>query len=421
MQPTDHLIAVANSAAASHDDGVVDDRFELLVTLGQSLHRVGQPAHRLEDTMVHASARMGIHLDIFALPTGMIMSFEDHDGHDTRLTRIHDSTIHLERLARLSSVADKLCRGWLSPADGKLQLERIMAAPERWGPFSVVTAYILSAAAFAVFFGGGWIELITATCVGLAVGLLSVATQRLRFSRRLFELSSALAAAMIATAANGMFGEFIDWIPLAAGLIILLPGMATVDAVEELANGHLVSGGARLSGVIVVFLAMTFGTVLGLSIANLVPAADAVHHTDPVPGWVTPVALVAVSIGSMIRFRARATDILTILGASFLAFAASRFGTYWLGPLSGAFLASMLVGMVANLLALRFRQPAELFDVPGLAILVPGSIGLRSLASLLSQDTAGGVDAAFQMFLTAMAIVAGLLFANSFMRKAGVF
>ena len=68
-----------------------------------------------------------------------------------------------------------------------------------------------------------------------------------------------------------------------------------------------------------------------------------------------------------------------------------------------------------------FRHPVELFDVPGLAILVPGSIGLRCLASLLSEETTKGVYDAFQMFVTAMAIVAGLLFSNSLSRQRGVF
>ncbi|MBL9122281.1 MAG: threonine/serine exporter family protein, partial [Planctomycetaceae bacterium] len=400
----------------------------VLVTLADALHRVGQPAHRLEQTMVDAAAQVGQELQIFALPTGLIMSFKEDDGYQTRLSRIEDSGIHLERLARLSGVADRIVQGKIDPAAGKRQLEQIMHAPERWGPVAVVAAYLLSASAFAVFFRGGLAELITAVFVGLAVGLLAVATQRVRVSRRLFELASALAAAWIATLAGGLYGPFVEWIPLAAGLIILLPGMATVDAVEELSNGHLAAGGARLAGVAVVFLAMTFGTVLGIATADYLMvstgagSAPAMMETPrPLPLWATPIALVAVSVGSMIRFRARESDLLGCLLASFIALAASRLGTRGLGPISGAFLAALVLGAVANLWSRRMRQPVELFDVPGLAILVPGSIGLRCLASLLSDDTATGVHDAFQMFVTAMAIVAGLLFSNSIWRQRGVF
>lgn len=421
MQLPSHLVAVANSAAALPDGETADDRIEFLVSLARSLHRVGLPSHRLETTMTGAADRLDCELQIFALPTGLIMSFKQHDRYDTRLLRMEDSGIHLERLARLSSVADRIIAGSLDPGAGKVQIERIMDGPDRWGPVAVVSAYILSAAAFAVFFGGGLTELIIAVLEGLAVGLLAIATQRVRVSRRLFELASALAAAWIATWAGGFFGHFVEWIPLAAGLIILLPGMATVDAVEELASGHLASGGARLAGVVVVFLAMTFGAVLGVSTAEMFPTQHSTLQSIPLPGWSTPIALIAVSIGSMIRFRARATDIGMALFSSVLAFGASRLGAQWLGSISGAFLAALVLGSVSNLLARRLRQPVEMFDVPGLAILVPGSIGLRSLESLLSADTTTGVDAAFQMFVTAMAIVAGLLFSNSLVKQRGVF
>jgi uncharacterized membrane protein YjjB (DUF3815 family) len=50
--------------------------------------------------------------------------------------------------------------------------------------------------------------------------------------------------------------------------------------------------------------------------------------------------------------------------------------------------------------------------VPGVLLLVPGSIGFRSLTLLLEQKVFVGVDAAFIMLLTAMSLVAGLLLAD---------
>jgi len=55
--------------------------------------------------------------------------------------------------------------------------------------------------------------------------------------------------------------------------------------------------------------------------------------------------------------------------------------------------------------------------------LVPGSIGVRSLSLLLSEDTAVAIQAAFLMFLIAMELVAGLLFSQALVperRAAGV-
>jgi len=50
--------------------------------------------------------------------------------------------------------------------------------------------------------------------------------------------------------------------------------------------------------------------------------------------------------------------------------------------------------------------------VPGVMLLVPGSVGYKSLSSMLSQNTLSGVESAFTMILLAVALVSGILFAG---------
>lgn len=50
--------------------------------------------------------------------------------------------------------------------------------------------------------------------------------------------------------------------------------------------------------------------------------------------------------------------------------------------------------------------------VPGILMLVPGSIGFRSISSLLGQDVVIGLKTAMAMLLVAVALAGGLLFAN---------
>ena len=59
-----------------------------------------------------------------------------------------------------------------------------------------------------------------------------------------------------------------------------------------------------------------------------------------------------------------------------------------------------------------FLSARAVAQVPGVLLLVPGSIGYRSLSSLLDQNVIVGVTAAFTMILTAVAIAAGLLVAS---------
>ncbi|MND08939.1 hypothetical protein D3C83_319000 [compost metagenome] len=50
--------------------------------------------------------------------------------------------------------------------------------------------------------------------------------------------------------------------------------------------------------------------------------------------------------------------------------------------------------------------------MPGIILLVPGSVGFRSLGFVMERDVFLGIDAAVVLLSTLIAIVAGLLFGN---------
>ncbi|MCS7003297.1 MAG: threonine/serine exporter family protein, partial [Dehalococcoidia bacterium] len=76
------------------------------------------------------------------------------------------------------------------------------------------------------------------------------------------------------------------------------------------------------------------------------------------------------------------------------------------------FVAALVVGLASNLFARVLRQPEAIPLIPGITILVPGVVGYRSVTALLERDTVSGIETAFAMTLTAVSLVAGLLFAN---------
>ena len=78
-----------------------------------------------------------------------------------------------------------------------------------------------------------------------------------------------------------------------------------------------------------------------------------------------------------------------------------------------AFLSAFAVSMLANGLARRTSRPAQLFQLPGMMLLVPGSFGFLSFSDFLRGDVVHGVSRAFSMMLVGVALVIGLLLANA--------
>jgi uncharacterized membrane protein YjjB (DUF3815 family) len=171
---------------------------------------------------------------------------------------------------------------------------------------------------------------------------------------------------------------------------------------------HLVSGTARLTGAIVRFLALAFGVALGARVAALAFGAPPLVVAVALPGWTEGVALLLAPFAFTVLMRARPVDALPILGVCWLAFVGGRVGARALGPELGVFAGAFAAALASNLLA-RWRDVPPLVTLsPALMLLVPGSVGFRSLALLLQQEVLDGIEAAFRMVLMFAALVAGI-------------
>jgi uncharacterized membrane protein YjjB (DUF3815 family) len=88
------------------------------------------------------------------------------------------------------------------------------------------------------------------------------------------------------------------------------------------------------------------------------------------------------------------------------------FGTRYLPGQVAAFGAALAISLYANLAARLTQRPAQLFQLPGMTLLVPGSFGFLSLEAFLRGELAGGAAKGFEMLLIAGGLVAGVLMAN---------
>ena len=101
-----------------------------------------------------------------------------------------------------------------------------------------------------------------------------------------------------------------------------------------------------------------------------------------------------------------------MVGSALLAATVSHAVSRSVGPALGAFVGAVAIGLAAYVNARIRRRPVWLVTIPGVLVLVPGSIGYRSLLDLVQRDVPTSIEAAFQMMLTAAGIVFGLLLSD---------
>ena len=80
----------------------------------------------------------------------------------------------------------------------------------------------------------------------------------------------------------------------------------------------------------------------------------------------------------------------------------------WGGIVGGA----LLLGALANVYARFAHRPGAVIREPGILLLVPGSVGFRSVSFLLERDTTLSLDTGLLLITLLVSLVAGLMFGD---------
>lgn len=384
-----------------------------VLRLVRALHGYGESAQRVEDVVEAMAERLALRgAQVFSTPTSIMASFGPLGRQRTHMLRVRPGEVNLGKLADVEQVAIDVARGRRTPAEGGAEIERVAAAPPRYGAALTILAFGLSSGAACQFLGGGVNEVPVATLLGLGIGFF------MQFAAgipRLGGVSEPLAAFFVSLCAVGLarvFGPLSVLVATVAGLIVLIPGLTFTTALSELVTRHLSSGTARLSGAVVSFLAIAFGVALGNRVGAALFGTAAAAAPVLLPSWAGWVALVIAPLCFVVIFRADYRDAPWIIAGGALGVIGGRIGAAQLGVELGAFVGSFAVALASTLYERLRKRPAAVVLVPGLLLLVPGTVGFRSVTSLMERQALAGIETAFSMALTAIALVAGLLVAG---------
>jgi uncharacterized membrane protein YjjP (DUF1212 family) len=382
------------------------EKESFVVELARALHESGAPAHRLEEAIADACTVLHIKVACFSTPTSLFLDFGNH----TRLLRVEPREIHLERLVLIDGLVQQLSHQKLSMDAALEQIRLLEALPPRYGPLVTIGAFGVVSGCTAVFFGLDWLGAGVAMGLGLIAGLIGVLLEQKAQTARIVPLLTALVVAAAATWLGRQLPFSIPGVTL-AGIIVLIPGLTVVIALNELATRHLGSGTARLAGAGVLFLQLGLGCALGWRLSFFLPHSLKAENL-PMPEWANLLALLLAGAGYTVLFRARPRDSGVVGGMGAIAFYTARITSASLGPELGAALGGLVVGLLGNAQARLRNVPAAVGQLPGLLLLVPGSLGFRGLGALIQDDIDTGISLSFSMILVAAGLVAGMLTAG---------
>ncbi len=383
-----------------------------LVRCAELLHAHGTPAHRLERVMVKMARALGVDAAFLYTPTSVFASFGRVPNDETHLLRVEAAVLDLGKLVAFDEVMEEVEARRIDVSAGLARLEAVAAAPPRWNGAWKALAFALASGGAARFFGGGLPEI----ALSFALGPLLLALEKLLPGRRsepaLYEPVAAFVGALAALLFARHAFALDDRVVTLSSLIVLLPGLTLTTATTELATRHLVSGVARLAGAAVVFLTILLGVALAWRLGNGPFAGATASSAEPLAAPTLWLAVAVTPFAFAVILEARVRELAPIYAAAVGGFAASRLCGESLGSDLAPFAGALVVGLASNLYARFANRPALVPLTPGILMLVPGSLGYRSLTSFLDREALAGMEWAFQTGVVAVALVGGTLAAN---------
>ena len=391
-------------------------RIAFVIELARRLHQYGAAAPRLEQAIGNVAQQLGLACDVLSTPTSIVLSFSAPGGDGlaelTQVVRIAPGDVNLARLCRADEIADRVADGSLDPRRGMAQLRALGRPLSRAALWATIVSYGLSAASVAVLFRTSGPDALVAGVIGVLIGGIVVAG----YGRPRLSAASDAIAALVATFIATMVSAWL--LPLAlklvvlSALIVLVPGMSLTNAVRELTSQHLASGVARFAGAAATILKLTFGTIAAAQICEVAHIVPAAHALPPLPLWTQWPALLVAAVAFAMLFQTARRDYPLVLVAVIVGYLV----TYWsgnaLGTPFGVFIGGLVLSAGSNLYARIMHRPGALVREPGVLLLVPGSIGFRSVSDLLNNQIASGTHIAVLLVTMLISLVAGLLFGD---------
>lgn len=386
-----------------------------LLRLARALQGYGMFSGSLEAVLSRVASHYGVKSQFFITLTAVIATFGPAEDMRTTFLRVSPGWIDLERIALLDQLLDDILHQDCDVETANQRLTEILRQRPTITRAVRLLAPMMGAPCWMLLLGGGVREMALAMIVSFLVGVWDF-TQDLWTTRPWWrrEILFGAVVSLLAYGVPRVLGVPMSspWVVLAT-LIPLFPGVGLVLGVKEVAVGHLLSGGTRLLLAAVVFLEILFGVALGRELADLLignPIAAAVQRAPS--SWL-PVALVGALLSGAVLFRARLRDLPWLLFAGFVGFYVSRWASKALGAELGAFVGAFVVGAVSNLVGRLRRVSPLVMMLPGVFVLLPGTLGFRSVLLLWNNNAQMGISTAFSVVLVAIGISVGLGTASS--------
>ncbi|MBR4039295.1 MAG: threonine/serine exporter family protein [Clostridia bacterium] len=235
----------------------------IICLAAQMMLENGGETYRVEETAMRMAGGLGLEdVNVVAFPTSI---FVNVDGR-SRIRRITRRGTNTSRLARINDVSRRVEHGELNADEAETALNAIANDPG-WRLSTLIVAYGVSAASFALLFGGTPGSLLAALAVGMLVQAVQPLFAHMAMGTLLFNFCGGFLTALLCQIASHVVSYGNVNAAIIGGIMPLLTGLLMTTAVRDTMYGDLISGIARALEALLLAACVALGVYVGLKTA----------------------------------------------------------------------------------------------------------------------------------------------------------
>ncbi|MBQ1564498.1 MAG: threonine/serine exporter family protein [Clostridia bacterium] len=369
--------AIAAQETQARAGDFYEELLEFAVSLANKLQACGAETYRVEETINRIVAAYGVErVDAFVIPSSIMASLETDEGQIiTKIRRLKNSETMLDGIERYTALSRRICTEKPDIQEARRLLRETEKKVCRYPlPIFYLAAFLIGIG-FGVFFGGGILEALAAGVCGLAIG---AATRFMgKFHANTF-FTSFVCSFILGFLANAFtavgFSGNAD-ITVIGAIMLLVPGFLFTNSLRDVIYGDTMSGLNRLVQVLIIAIALAFGTSSGVSLArhifpNIAFTLEPISH----PLWIQCIAGLVGTLGFGLMFNMHGRGIPFALLGSVISWPVCvlcmRLG---LAEPIAYLIAAAVSAVYAEIMARIRKFPATSYLMCALVPLIPGS------------------------------------------------
>lgn len=301
----EQAIAAQEQQKREEDGTFYEELLEFAVSLANKLQACGAETYRVEETINRIVAAYGVErVDAFVIPSSIMASLETDDGQIlTKIRRLKSGETMLDGIERYSALCRRICAEKPDMQEARKLLRETEKKVCRYPlPIYYLSTFLIGIG-FGIFFGGGIFEALAAGVCGLAIGAGSKFMGKFHANTFFTSFVCSFILGFLANVFTAIgFGKNAD-ITVIGAIMLLVPGFLFTNSLRDVIYGDTMSGLNRLVQVLIIAIALVFGTSSGVSLArhifqNVVFTLEPIDH----PLWIQCIAGLIGTLGFGLMF-----------------------------------------------------------------------------------------------------------------------